>query len=199
MRSRWRTRTAALFIYFIVLLRVAKKSGRGMWGKSLRFVVALFLQSAVGFISLGRRFEILAYLYAWFRQIDDVLDGDASLPVGETHTSYCGQKQQLVEALRERGFDSVAMLSEDVLIRYAVNEARRFGVDLVPEIIALWGLVRWDSERRRNASIALREELYQFATTQDECVLMFFCQSLRWESAALLRACCYPRRCLDAD
>lgn len=162
-----------LWVYLGTLVRVAWKNRGESRARFLWLLGSSLMQTASGFVALGRRFIVLAYAYAWFRRTDDVLDGDTRPPAGATRLSYCIQKQHLVESLKgERGL--APTLPEDVLIRYVVHASRQFGVDLVPEITSLWGLVRRDSERRHQNALVTRDELHAFAAAQDECVLNFF-------------------------
>lgn len=107
--------------------------------------------------------KMLMVAYAWFRDIDDVVDGENHLPAGENVYSYLDRKRAVI---------SQGMISskEDLLFECFVNFFDKKGVDMRGDSLDLISAMEWDCIRRGH--FVKREELEANMAMGDKSVLM---------------------------
>lgn len=114
---------------------------------SLLMVRAVFL-TAMGIIFFGKRAGIFMSAYAWFRRVDDIIDGDAPVPVGYSRESYIDERRQAMRVLRDGSNDVRDFLREDLLLFHIKYEAVRCGIDILEDIAGLWRVIEFELELR---------------------------------------------------
>lgn len=117
------------------------------------------------------RLRLIISAYAWFRCVDDVIDGDARIPKRTTLANYLAQKQQVFTAMVS--CEPIHGEPEDALLRDAISGALQHGIDVTPELRTLWYLVNEELHFRRTGECPSVEWGNGFACAQDTSILGF--------------------------
>ena len=121
-----------------------------------------------------RRASIMLSAYGWFRRIDDVVDGEGSLPKGQTILSYCQQKKGIFTAVAFSSKYEGACAVEDLLLVHVLRASVCWNIDLRDEFATLLELIQFDAKRRTQARATPATELRRYAIRQDVCFLSAF-------------------------
>jgi hypothetical protein len=162
-------------LYFLFLAG-ARRRTRTVIG-TIRFVLHFIREALVAlgaWIILGDRGLITILLFTWFRQVDDVLDGDATPPFGETLNIYGIRNETVVRQMSAGIVQFYCMHPEDVLLKWAVTLATHHELAIGQLTLRGWECVIFDAERRRRKQEVQRQALDRQAMTQDEIFLELF-------------------------
>lgn len=120
----------------------------GMWGYGLAYPdEARLIRSA----------------YFWFRHVDDIADRDKSLPEGyESRQEFAEEKKLLAKRLFFQPDASVYGDKEDVLLADYYSIARKMGISLGDESLAILDTIILDEERARHKRILTQQELTEY-------------------------------------
>lgn len=167
---------------------------RDNWHRRTRSFLGILrsIGCAVGYTLLavcallaGWRFRTLFAAYAWFRRIDEVIDGESPPPHGMTNETYLKHKEALIAAVRNGNFTSQQLLlPEDILFLAASRALTCHGIDANYEITTIWRAITFDYERRKRKTLICEWNLIDHATHQDAAILSFVAKVL---DASLVR------------
>ncbi len=170
----------ALGYFCDTLLRATwRRRGVGLGGL-IRFQY-LGLRSLVlvplGIAIFGKKALMFMSAYAWFRRVDDVIDGDAPLLPGYTMKLYMDEKQRAFERMTGDG--------EDVLLLHLKCELQKRGLDAIDGLSALWSVLRWSCEMQQNGRLPERKELDWYAQMQDRAFFEFSAKIFGYDKGRL--------------
>ncbi|MFA5925795.1 MAG: hypothetical protein WC831_02580 [Parcubacteria group bacterium] len=171
----WQLRLSAwLFQIEILSKEIRRRALEGEeWLELYARILRYFFLVILALIS--RKFSLISSVYTWFRQSDNILDGDVRLRLGDDLESYMARKNRVMKDLFNLNFAKAQTEREDILIAYFVREARRLPVfsELCRQARILWLLMQSDALRRKIRPIVPRSEFNEFTFDQDVCILSF--------------------------
>ncbi|HEY4523482.1 MAG TPA: hypothetical protein VJK04_01250 [Candidatus Paceibacterota bacterium] len=133
-----------------------------------RFLLAVLRDFAMFFFAIvSRRVRVVLTVYAWFRCVDDVIDGDAPCP-GGTPEQYLTKKKSVLQKLIKGG---VWVSEDDIMLAYALTMAKKMDFDLTEELSDLFQLMADDFKRRVSGHLFSERERIEYATAQDRAIL----------------------------
>lgn len=100
--------------------------------------------------------------YAWFRQVDDIMDGEIALPEFDIE-KYISEKEKVISGI------SNPHSTEDKLLLAITDRT---------EIQIIWRLMREEYKRRESKTLLSEKELHAFAYEQDKAILGFIVKAL---------------------
>lgn len=172
--------TTALFLIidevWTVFRERSKEGMRGFINLPLRFL-KYFACTLIVFALFGRNAFVALSLFAWFRRVDDVVDGDMPLPERWNVHQYRCQKSALLSAVA-RGAKG-DLLVEDILLVKGVETARHQGMIVLDEIADIWDVMEWGCTRQETGHVASRSELLFQTAKQDRAVLRIMVKACR--------------------
>lgn len=98
----------------------------------------------------------------YWRWVDDVADGDRQLPEEyTTREEFLQRRRNIVQQLFFQPESNIYGEREDILLADYYCVARRLGVDLRQESLAILDSIIWDEERARNRRVLTQDELIE--------------------------------------
>lgn len=150
-RAVWRRKPSGATGFLVFLFRLGF------------YVLSIFLALLV----MGMRTSIIISAYAWFRRVDDIMDGDVKTYSGEALTAYLIKKEKVLLG------KSQEMMWEDVLLTHVRMASKSYGFCAEVELRCLWRLMQTESSRQKTHVTASREDLLKHAREQDQAILGF--------------------------
>lgn len=171
----WEVKLRAYSLLYVVaeiyiVFRERRKAGLiALLSSPFRFAKYVICTLIV-FAAFGRRAYIALLLFAWFRRVDDVIDGDTRLVQHWTLAAYRAQKRDLLGALSKAHL-GVMLLREDLLVVRAFALARDIAQTIAVEVTHIWEVIEWESDRRDESRLVTRAELVTETAKLDTAIL----------------------------
>jgi hypothetical protein len=167
---------ASLLFCDTLIRAVWRKRGRGVAGfcRYPFLLLKSFALTIIGICIYRERALIFMSAYAWFRRIDDIIDGDAPLPTGyASREAYIGQRGDALRSAVNGSESSKDFPREDITIFHLRNELVGKGIDALHDIEVLWSVLEWSFYYQAQGYPLCKEELKRTARLQDAAFFSF--------------------------
>lgn len=120
------------------------------------------LMSAYGLVD-SERASLIRSSYFWFRHVDDIVDGDKPLSQAyQTKQEYLWHKRNLAQKLMDQDGGELHGEKEDFLLVDYFQRARKLGINLGEESLAIIDTIMFDEERSRTRRVSSEQELDEY-------------------------------------
>ena len=165
----WRLSWLAFWLEMRMFWRATQARKEGLFG-FLKFAMVL-----VGFWLYGWSSRTIIGFYAYWRWIDDIVDGDIKLPRGYASvTAYLKEREQFFDLVVEKVDSFKEIGIEELFLVHAFRQANRNGLTIVHWFKDMWTVFSFDFHRRSFEMTVPQEQLIEMASLQDCAIVSMF-------------------------